>query len=309
MKKKTAKRISILALVLSLLGIVLGAYLITSRPKDQTQNVQELTQENQQLRQQVTDLEDQLTGLQEQLTGLQNQLDQFMTLSSLKDWSLKAAPWSDSTGADVTLTATPTEYQPGMGATLLVMLGDRQAASVPCMWDGTVFTGTANLNAADGYSYFCLLSGPNGVQQLSLSNPDSEDAGIPVFLQSALSSYCNLVVHDWEEQNGTSLVLTSAYVQVQLPQIQNQELTITAQELVLRLNGQLSAKVPVKLYPSEVKGSYDATLSDLHLPMPQLEQDDVLELYLEVTLSDGRRLQAFGISWHLEEGQLTSSVG
>ena len=302
MKKKTAKRISILSLILALLGIGLGGYILAVQPEDQAQRVDQLIQENQALREQTS-------GLQEQITGLQNQLDQFMTLSSLKEWSLEATPWADSTGADVTLTATPSEYQPGMGATLLVMLGDRQAASVPCMWDGTVFTGTANLNAADGYSYFCLLSGPHGVQQLSLSNPDSEDAGIPVFLQSALSSYCNLVIHDWQEQTGTSLVLTSAYVQVQLPQIQTQALTITAQELVLRLNGQLSAKVPVSLSPSEVAGSYEATLSDLHLPMPELNQNDTLELYLEITLSDGRRLQAFGISWYLEDGELVSSVG
>ena len=302
MKKKTAKRVSILALVLALLGISLGVYIIAVQPEDQSQRVEELTRENQELQAQIA-------GLQEQLTGLQTQLDQFMTLSSLQDWSLNATPWADSTGADVTLTAIPTEYQPGMGATMLVMLGDRQAASVPCMWDGTAFTGTANLNAADGYSYFCLLSGPNGVQQLALSNPESDDAGIPVFLQSALSSYCNLVVHDWIGQAGTSLALTSAYVQVQLPQIQNQELTITAQELVLRLNGQLSAKVPVLLYPSEVPGSYDATLSDLHLPMPELEKDDTLELYLEITLSDGRHLQAFGIGWYLENGKLSASVG
>lgn len=303
MKKKTAKRVSILALILALLGIGLGVYIIAVQPEDQTQRVEELTRENQELQAQIA-------GLQEQLTGLQTQLDQFMTLSSLQDWSLNATPWADSTGADVTLTATPSEYQPGMGATLLVMLGDRQAASVPCMWDGTVFTGTANLNAADGYSYFCLLSGPHGVQQLALSNPESEDAGIPVFLQSALSSYCNLVVHDWTGQAGsTALSLTSAYVQVQLPQIQSQKLTITAQELVLRLNGQLSVKIPVQLYPSEVPGSYDATLSDLHLPVPELNSEDTLELYLEITLSDGRRLQAFGISWYLEDGELVSSVG
>lgn len=302
MKKKTIKRIAVLALIVALLGVGLGGYIVATQPEDQTQRVNQLTQENAQL-------QDQLAQLQDQAAQLQEQLDQFMTLSSLNSWSLKALPWSDNTGADVTLTAVPSEYLPGMGATLLVVLGDRQVASVPCMWDGTVFTGTANLNAADGYHYYCLLSGPNGVQQLSLTGPDSEDAGIPVFLQSALSSYCNLVVHDWTEQNGTSLVLTSAYVQVQLPQIQNQDLTITAQELVLRLNGQLSAKVPVMLSPSEVTGSYDATLNDLHLPMPELTEADTLELCLEITLSDGRRLQAFGISWHLENGELVSSVG
>ena len=293
MKKKTIKRIAVAALLLALAGIGLGAFALLTQPEDHTQRIEELYQEN--------------IRLQEQVAQLQNQLDQFLTLSSLSEWELTAAAWADSTGADVTFTAVPTEYQPGMGATLLVMLGDRQAASVPCVWDGTVFRGTANLNAADGYSYFCLLSGPNGVQQLSLMGPESENAGIPVYLHSALSSYCNLLVSDWVEQNGSSLILNGAYAQVQLPQIQ--ELTIASQELVLRLNGQISVKVPIMLMPSEVAGSYELIINDLHLPMPELDSTDNLELYLEITLSDGRHLQAFGIGWYLENGKLSASVG
>lgn len=293
MKKKTIKRIAVAALLLALAGIGLGAFALLTQPEDHTQRIEELYQEN--------------TRLQEQVAQLQTQLDQFLTLSSLSEWELTAAAWADSTGADVTFTAVPTEYQPGMGATLLVMLGDRQAASVPCVWDGTVFRGTANLNAADGYSYFCLLSGPNGVQQLSLMGPDSENAGIPVYLHSALSSYCNLLVSDWVEQNGSSLILNGAYAQVQLPQIQ--ELTIASQELVLRLNGQISVKVPIMLMPSEVAGSYELIINDLHLPMPELDSTDNLELYLEIALSDGRHLQAFGIGWYLENGKLSASVG
>lgn len=293
MKKKTIKRIAVAALLLALAGIGLGAFALLTQPEDHTQRIEELYQEN--------------TRLQEQVAQLQTQLDQFLTLSSLSEWELTAVAWADSTGADVTFTAVPTEYQPGMGATLLVMLGDRQAASVPCVWDGTVFRGTANLNAADGYSYFCLLSGPNGVQQLSLMGPESENAGIPVYLQSALSSYCNLLVSDWVEQNGSSLILNGAYAQVQLPQIQ--ELTIASQELVLRLNGQISVKVPIMLMPSEVAGSYELIINDLHLPMPELDSTDNLELYLEITLSDGRHLQAFGIGWYLENGKLSASVG
>ena len=293
MKKKTIKRIAVAALLLALAGIGLGAFALLTQPEDHTQRIEELYQEN--------------TRLQEQVAQLQTQLDQFLTLSSLSEWELTAVAWADSTGADVTFTAVPTEYQPGMGATLLVMLGDRQAASVPCVWDGTVFRGTANLNAADGYSYFCLLSGPNGVQQLSLMGPELENAGIPVYLQSALSSYCNLLVSDWVEQNGSSLILNGAYAQVQLPQIQ--ELTIASQELVLRLNGQISVKVPIMLMPSEVAGSYELIINDLHLPMPELDSTDNLELYLEITLSDGRHLQAFGIGWYLENGKLSASVG
>ena len=295
MKKKKTKILSVLALILALLALGSGVLALATRPEDQSHLIDDLYQQNRELREQIAQLE--------------ARLDQFMTVTSLKDWNLEATPWADSTGADVTFAAVPTEYQPGMGATLLVMLEGRQAASVPCVWDGNVFSATVSLSAADGYSYFCLLSGPAGVQQLSLMGPESEDAGYPVYLQSALSSYCNLLINDWNDQKGASLILTAAYAQVQLPQIQAEELTITTQELVLRLNGQIAAKVPIVLSPSEVAGSYEMVIRDLHLPMPELENDDKLELYLEVTLSDGRHLNAFGIGWYLENGKLLASVG
>ncbi len=242
MKKKTIKRIAVLSLVLALLGILLSGVALLRQPEDPSRQMDALLQENQEMR--------------EQMAQLEARLDQFMTVTSLKDWKLEATPWADSTGADVTFTAVPSEYQPGMGATVLVMLEGRQTASVPCVWDGDVFSATVSLNAADGYSYFCLLSGPAGVQQLSLMGPESENAGSPVYLQSALSSYCNLLINDWKDQQGASLILTAAYAQVQLPQIQAEALTITTQELVLRLNGQIAAKVPIVLSPSEVAGSY-----------------------------------------------------
>lgn len=295
MKKKHIKFIAVLALILSLAGLALGGYGLYTQPQDQTHLIDDLYRENQALRTQIQDLTD--------------RLDQFMTVVSLQDWTLTASPWADSTGADVTFTATPSEYQPGMGATLLVTLDGRQAASVPCLWDGSRFTATAALSAADGYSYYCLLSGTTGTQQLALTSPDAPDAGIPVYLQASLSSYCNLVVNDWVEQ-ANSLVLTAAYAQVQLPRISAEgDLEFASQELVLRLNGQITARVPVKLSPSEVEGSYDLIISDLHLPRPELNATDALELYLEVTLSDGRRLQAFGISWHLDGDTLSSAVG
>lgn len=294
MKKKTIKRIAVLALLLALAAVGLGGYLLATMPEDPGMQIEELRRENAQLRDDVQ--------------KLREELEKFMTISTLKGWELQAMPWPDSTGADVNFTAIPSEYQQGMGATLQVMLGDRLATSVPCVWDGTAFRATANLETADGYSYLCLLSGPNGVQQLALTGPESEDAGIPVYLQSAISSYCNLVVNDWVEEDGEGITLTDAYAQVQLPRIP-EALTIASQELVLRLNGVVSASVPITLTASEVAGSYELTITDLNLPMPELLEGDTLELYLEVSLSDGRHLQAFGIGWDMENEALTSSVG
>ena len=295
MKKKKLKVIAVLALFCSIAALALSGFILSRIPEDQTHMIDDLYRENQELR--------------IQLEALNSRLDQFMTTTNLKDWALDTAPWADSTGADITFTAVPTEYQSGISATLLVTLESRQVASVPCHWDGEQFTATAGLSAADGYSYFCLLSSPGGVQQLTLMTPDSPDADIPVYLQSSLSSYCNLVVSDWIEQP-TTVVLTAAYAQVQLPRISvSGDLEIESSDLVLRLNGEVSAQVPIKLSPSEVAGSFEASLSELHLPMPELSKTDILELYLEVVLSDGRHLQAFGISWTLDGTRLTSAVG
>ncbi len=295
MKKKPTGILAPLALVLSLISLVLSGYLLSTQVQDQTHLIDDLYRENRVLREQIDELND--------------RLDRYMTVTSLEDWTLTASPWADSTGADVTFLATPSDYQQGVTATLVVMLEGRQVASVPCDWDGSVFSATASLNAADGYSYFCILSGPSGTQQLSIMTPDSPEGDIPVYLLSSLGSYCNLMINDWFEQ-ANSLVITAAYAQVQLPRLcPENDLQILSQELVLRLNGEITARIPVSLAPSEVEGSFDLTITDLHMPMPELTDSDLLELYLEITLSDGRHLQAFGISWQLDNGKLTSAVG
>ena len=296
MKHTKRSPLPVLALILALAALALSSLAFSRLPEDQSHLVDDLYAENHQL--------------QERVEALEAQLEQLMTAVSLQNWSLNVSPWADSTGADVTLTAVPSGYQTGVSATFLVVLEGRQVQSIPCLWDGTAFTATAPLSAADGYSYFFLLSSPAGTQQLPLSDPDSPDSAIAVYLQSSLSAYCNLAIHDWTEDTGVSLTLTDAYAQVQLPQISIEgNLDILSAELVLRRNGTEAHRLPITLSPSEVAGSFDLTISDLQIPVPELEQSDVLELSLEVILSDGRHLNAFGITWTLEDGKLSSAVG
>lgn len=296
MKKKKNSLTPLLALVCSLAALALSAMNLAITPEDQSHLIDDLYSENRQL--------------QEQVDALEGQLQQLMTAVNLQSWDLDVAPWADSTGADVTLSVVPSSYQSGINATFLVTLEGEQITSVPCHWDGTAFTATAPLGAADGYGYYCLLLSPSGTQKLPLLTPDSPDPGVPVYLQSSLSSYCNLVVSDWIENPGSSLVLTDAYAQVQLPRISAAgTVEIAATEVVLRLNGQESVRIPIKLSPSEVDYSYDLVISDLHIPMPELTDSDSLELSLEVSLTDGRYLKAVGVTWKLKSGKLTSAVG
>lgn len=296
MKNKKNSPLPLLALIFALAALLLSVLALSGIPEDQSHLIDDLYAENHRLQQRVESLE--------------AQLDQLMAAVSLRSWTLDVLPWPDSTGADVTLTASPSGYQTGVSATFLVMLEGKQIQSIPCLWNGTDFTATASLNAADGYSYFLLLSAPSGTQQLPLMNAaDSPNMDIAGNLASSLSAYCNLAIHDWAESSGTTLILTDAYAQVQLPQLRAQELTIASQKLVLRLNGAVSDQVPIEMVPSEVAGSFELVIQDLSVSMPQLNGGDNLELYLEITLSDGSSLQAQGISWYLENGKLCSSVG
>ena len=296
MKNHPAKYLTIAALVLSLAAGALSLAALGSRPEDQSHLIDDLYQQNQQLR--------------SQLESMTARLERLETVVSLQSWELKTAAWADSTGADVTLTATPSDYQEGVSAIFQVKLEGREVASIPCQWNGTDFTATASLNAADGYSYYCILESPGGTRHLGLTSPENPAPEIPVFLQSSLSAYCNLIVNDWEEAEGNQLLLTGACAQAQLPLIApGGSVRIVTANLVLRLNGADSTLVPIQLNPSEVAGSFDLTITGGKLPMPELQEGDLLELYLVVHLSDGRNLQAFGISWQRSDGELISAVG
>lgn len=296
MKKKTRNLIAVLALVCSLAALGVSALGLMAAPADQSHLIDDLYAENQQLQERVENLED--------------ELEQLMTAVNLQSWILDVNPWADSTGADVVLTATPSGHQAGVSATFLVMLEGRQVQSIPCIWDGSAFTATAGLSAADGYGYYLLLTSPAGTQQLPLADPDSPESAVPVYLQSSLSAFCNLVVNDWMENPGSALVLTDAYAQVQLPRVSSAgKVQIAKSELTLRLNDLEIIRIPIKLHQSEVEGSFELVITDLQIPMPELSESDVLELYLEISLTDGRHLSAFGVTWHLENNHLASAVG
>lgn len=293
-KKKNGLAVT-LALVCALGALAVSALCVTSIPEDQSHLIDDLYAKNAQLQDRV-----------EQLEG---ELEQLMTAVSLQSWTLDVDPWPDSTGADVTLSAVPSAYQSGFQAELAVLLEGEQVASQKCQWDGMAFTATVSLNAADGYSYYCYLTTSAGSQKLLLTGPESAEPGTAVYLVTGLSAYCNLVVNNWNEKDG-GLILTDAYAQAQLPQISaDGPVEIATSEIVLRLNGERSSRIPIQLVPSEVEGSLELTITELEIPMPELREGDVLELFLEVILTDGRHLNAFGITWRLEDGNLSSAVG
>lgn len=296
MKKKKNSVVLTAALVCAMAALALSALCLVTIPEDQSHLIEDLYAEN--------------ARLQKQVDAMEKKLDHLMTAVNLKSWTLDVAPWADSTGADVTLSAIPSVYQPDFQAFLIVKLDGKEVHHQQCQWNGAAFTATAPVDAADGYSYFCQLTTPAGTQTLPLTGPESSDPGASVYLASSLSAYCNLVINHWTENSGESLVLTDAYAQVQPPRISAAgKVEILSAELTLRLNGETSVRIPIRLSPSEVEGSLELMITDLEIPMPELVEGDALELFLDIQLTDGRHLDAFGITWRMERGRLASAVG
>lgn len=296
MKKKIFTTALLILMMASLLLCGCGAN-TESVTDDSAARIAELEQENAQLKAQV-----------ESLTA---ELGRMTQEAALLDWTLDAAAWTDGNGATVTFTATPVNYVDGMKAALSVRMGELEAESTNCVWDGTVFTGSVELSAADGYGYYCILTSANGTQQeIELNSPASTTNELLVNLGSSLSAYANLVVEDWEA-TASALNIKSGYIQAQLPRLTHNdaESDISGAALVLKLNGEEISRQNVTLTAGEGEGSFESTISGQSFSMPALEDDYQLDLWLEVVLSTGNTVSISGGSWYSSDGQLQLVVG
>lgn len=290
----------VLALILAAvaLAVSLAVWLVPRKSVDYSGEIQALQERN-------ALLQSQLDALSAQLNTGSATLDM-----GLSDWDLALAAWSNGQGASVTLTAIPGHYEEGMAAAFYIRMGSAEVTTLDCSWTGEAFTATAELTAQDGYSYYCILTGTDGKkQQLALTTPENPVVDIPVYLATALSSYCNLTLDSWFDRDGV-LTVATAYAQAQLPQLTaTGAASIQESQLVLYYNGQPFSTAPVTLEPSTGNGAYALTVTNETLDMPQMEQEECLDLYLEVTLNDGQVLSALGASWYQDGDELFVVVG
>ena len=258
----------------------------------------------------VAQLEADIAALQHQVDSLSARLDALEENSGLLDWDLAAAPRADGTGAEVTLTASPLAYHEGQSAVFTVRLGGQEVATADCQWNGSVFTGTLELDAADGYSYYCtLISANGGKEQIPLNTPENPVDDTLVYMQTSLTAYCNMIVEGWEDEGG-KLTITSGYVQAQLPRLSTgEDVKMADARLMLRLNGETVETQPLDIPEGEGQGSYELVLGGISFTMPQLEDDYQLEVMLEVTLTDGQVLTSSGGSWYFNGGEMFMVVG
>lgn len=260
---------------------------------------------------QIAALEKENLELQAKVSELTEEIDRMKQKAALQDWSLEAKAWSDGNGATVTFTATPINYVDGQRAALSVRMGDLEAESTNCVWDGSIYTGSVELSAADGYSYYCVLTNLDGSQsEMELNSPENVSNESLVNLGSSLSAYANLVVEDWEATD-SSLNIKSGYMQAQMPRLTFNDMTakVTAAALVLKLNNEEVSRQDVTLDAGEGEGSFESAISGCSFSMPAMEDDYQLDLWLEVTLNTGNSISAAGGSWYSSDGELQLVVG
>ncbi len=292
--------VSVLALLLALAALTVSVFvLVKPAPEEKDYSAE------------IAALQEHNALLQSQLDALTAQLSGSSLGGGLESWDLSLTPWETGTGAAVTLTAVPANYAEGMSAALSVRLNGKEIENIPMSWSGEAFTATAELAADDGYGYYCVLLDAEGKkQQFALTTPENPVLDIPVYLAASLSSYCNMTVDSWFDKDGV-LTLSLAYVQAQLPRLSatGDVPAIESAQLRLYHNGTVYSSTAITLESGESEGAYQLTISGEGVSMPEVALDDSLDLYLEITLSDGQTLTALGASWYSGEDGLFAVMG
>ena len=141
---------------------------------------------------------------------------------------------------------------------------DADSANVPCEWNGSAYTASADLNAADGYCYYVLLTAADGTQtEVAINTPTAPTDDALINLESALNSYCNMTVAS-ATQDGSTLTITGGSVEVQAPRITNEGETITCSKAELVLT-----------FDEEIVGTAALTMEALSIQIWKNYWDDI----------------------------------
>lgn len=255
-------------------------------------------------------LKEENAALKAQVEELTKRLAAYENRPALAEYTLTGSAWSSNNGATVTVSAVPTSYDESYSAALSVQLNGVEVEFVPCEWDGKAYTAAVDLNAANGYGYYFIITTADGnPTRMELNTPNNITDDTLVYMENALSTYANMVMDSWEEKDG-KLVVTSAFVQVQMPRLTADGKTgYAGSQLILKCNGEEVERKAIDLPAGEGAGSYEAAVSNQSFTLPAIESDAILELWLEVTLSNGQVVDTCACTWTSFDGSLMPSVG
>ena len=229
----------------------------------------------------------------------------------LSNWSLTATTWSSPNGATINLSATPYGYVEGRTAVFTVRLEGEDVTSAPCVWDGSQYTASVELNAEDGYCYYVQMQDAEGNSaEIPVNTPSAVTNEAFIDLADALTSYCNLLITESSYADG-QLTVASGTVQIQLPKIGNngESVTCTEAKLVLTCGEEEVASEVLTLEESDGASKHEQAISNLVFEVPQMEGDLQVALRLDVTLSNGQTMTSQGGSWLSSENGVLPVVG
>jgi len=230
----------------------------------------------------------------------------------LTEWSMNATAWSSPNGATVNLTATPNGYLEGQSVQFVVRLEGEDVASAECQWDGSVYTASADLNAADGYCYYAVLTSASGAQtEVAVNTPNAPIDESLIHMETALNAYCEASVTE-SSLEGDKLTVSSGTVKIQLPFLTLDTGAVTCQEAKLTLlhNGEAASEQKLTVPKAGDDGACTLDLSGISFAVPgNIEDDHQLSLRLDVTLSNGHSLSEPAGNWYYLDGELLLAVG
>ncbi|MGM9585082.1 MAG: hypothetical protein ACI3V1_06010 [Faecousia sp.] len=231
---------------------------------------------------------------------------------NLTDWSLSASTWSSPNGATIHLTAAPTRHTEGDSAVFTVRLEGEEVTSAPCTWENDTYTASVDLNAADGYCYYVVLTGADGTTaEVAVNTPAQPVEENYINLAAALESYCSLTLEQ-ADLAGDKLTISGGTAVVQAPRITDdgENIACAKATLVLTLDGQEVGSTELTMAPGDASRSYEASLADVSFPLPgTIGEQQQLSLRLDAELTNGQKLTAQGGSWYYQDGAMTNAVG
>jgi len=230
----------------------------------------------------------------------------------LSAWSMNATAWSSPNGATVNIHATPNSYAEGQSAVFSIRLEGDEIAAIPCQWDGSAYTASAELNAADGYCYYMILTAADGTgTEVGVNIPNAPTDESLINMESALDTYCHVTVTNASWEDG-KLVIDEGAVGVQLPRItlETGKVSCSQASLILSYNGEDVALESLTIPEADATGLCTLDIAGTAFSVPSaMEDDHQLSMRLDVNLSNGQSLTAAGGNWYYLDGELLMAVG
>lgn len=240
-------------------------------------------------------------NIDEQFGLLSDKLDELAAGEKLlSEYTLEAAAWEDMTGATVRFTALPNNTQAGDQAWLSVRLDGAEVANALCTMDGSAYTASIDLPAANGYSYyFQVVHTGGGSSQQPLAEADHMCEN----LKSALSGSLYVDIPGYFIGGGRLGISTQIYRESPYLEALGTPVTWSRVELVLFLNGEELERLDMLEYTDGAMSRsmvWEQVDTDVSFAIPDLAEGDVLLLSIEADLSNGTTLDRPVADWTVE---------